>query len=151
VTTALDPAALRCAELVKTLVDRGVLTDLAWREAFATVPREAFVPRFARREQCGQLVHYDHAAEDGTVDFIAAVYSDTSLITRFNAAGIATSSSTQPSLMTIMLERLDIHEGHTVLTGSSPPAACLASPKRGSARRGRVGKSWPTSASDSLC
>ena len=126
---ALDPAALRRAELVKTLVDRGVLTDLAWREAFATVPREAFVPRFTRREQGGQLVHYDHAAEGGTVDFLAAVYSDTSLITRFNAAGIATSSSTQPSLMTIMLERLDIHDGHTVLeigTGSGYNAALLA-------------------------
>lgn len=84
---------------MKTLVDRGVLTDLTWREAF--------VPCFARREQGGQLVHYDHAAEGGTVDFLAAVYADTSLITRFNAAGIATSSSTQPSLMAIMLERLD--------------------------------------------
>lgn len=114
-TTALDPAALWRAELVKTLVDRGVLTDLAWCEAFAAVPREAFVPRFARREQGGQLVHYDHATEGGTVDFLAAVYSDASLITRFNAAGIATSSSTQPSLMAIMLDRLDIHDGHTVL------------------------------------
>jgi protein-L-isoaspartate(D-aspartate) O-methyltransferase len=91
------------------------LTDPAWREAFATVPREVFVPRFARREQGGDLVHYDHAAEGGTADFLAAVYSDTSLITRFNAAGIATSSSSQPSLMAIMLDRLDIHEGDTVL------------------------------------
>ncbi|MGB6162357.1 MAG: methyltransferase domain-containing protein [Pseudonocardiaceae bacterium] len=114
-TTTLDPAALWRAELVKTLVARGVLTDPVWREAFATVPREVFVPRFARREQGGQLVHYDHAAEGGTVDFFAAVYSDTSLITRFNAAGVATSSSSQPSLMAIMLDRLDIRDGHTVL------------------------------------
>jgi methyltransferase of ATP-grasp peptide maturase system len=115
VTTALDPAAPWRAGLVKTLVERGVLTDPAWREAFATVPREAFVPRFARRERGGDLVHYDHAAESGTADFLAAVYSDSSLITRFNAAGMATSSSSQPSLMAIMLDRLDIHEGDTVL------------------------------------
>jgi protein-L-isoaspartate O-methyltransferase len=115
VTTALDPAAAWRAELVKTLVDRRVLTDPAWQEAVATVPREVFVPRFDRREQGGELVHYDRATEGGTADFFAAVYSDTPLITRFNAAGTAASSSSQPSLMAIMLDRLDIHEGDTVL------------------------------------
>jgi len=114
VTTALDPAAPWRAGLVKTLLERGVLTDPAWREAFATVPREVFVPRFVRRAR-GELVHYDHAAKSETADFFAAVYSDTSLITRFNAAGVATSSSSQPSLMAIMLDRLDIHKTDMVL------------------------------------
>ena len=133
-STALDPAAPWRAELVKALIERGVLSDPAWREAFATVPREVFVPRFTRRfrggpEQGDQLVHYDHATGGPTAEFLAAVYSDDSLITRFNAAGTATSSSSQPSLMASMLEALDIQPGDTVLeigTGTGYQAALLA-------------------------
>lgn len=128
-STALDPAAPWRAGLVTTLVNRGVLRDPAWCEAFATVPREVFVPRFARRKQGGQLVHYDRATGGGTVEFLAAVYSDDSLITRFSAAGTAASSSSQPSLMAIMLEALDIQQGDTVLeigTGTGYHAALLA-------------------------
>ena len=132
-STALDPAAPWRAELVTTLVNRGVLSDPAWREAFATVPREVFVPRFTRRlrgknEQGDQLVHYDHATGGGTAEFLAAAYSDDSLVTRFNATGTATSSSSQPSLMAIMLEALDIQPGNTVLeigTGTGYQAALL--------------------------
>jgi hypothetical protein len=97
VSTALDPAAPWRARLVTTLVNRGVLSDPAWREEFATVPREVFVPRFARRqrgenERDGRLVHYDRTTGSGTAEFLAAVYSDDSLISRFNAAGRAASS-----------------------------------------------------------
>jgi protein-L-isoaspartate O-methyltransferase len=134
VSTALDPAAPWRARLVTALVEQGVLTDPAWREAFATVPREVFVPRFARRQRAenerdGRLVHYDHTSDGETAKFLAAVYSDDSLITRFNAAGRAASSSSQPSLMAVMLNRLDIQPGDTVLeigTGTGYQAALLA-------------------------
>jgi len=134
VSTALDPATPWRAELVTTLVNQGVLRDPAWREAFATVPREVFVPRFTRRfrgkdERDDQLVHYDHTTGGETAEFLAAVYSDDSLLTRFSAAGTATSSSSQPSLMASMLEALDIRPGNTVLeigTGTGYQAALLA-------------------------
>jgi protein-L-isoaspartate(D-aspartate) O-methyltransferase len=133
VSATLDPAAPWRAELVTTLVNQGVLSDLAWREAFATVPREVFVPRFTRRfrggpEQGDQLVHYDHATGGGSAEFLAAVYSDDSLLTRFSAAGRATSSSSQPSLMASMLEALDVQRGDSVLeigTGTGYQAALL--------------------------
>lgn len=133
-STALDPAAPWRAGLVTTLVNRGVLRDPAWRAAFATVPREVFVPRFARHmrggpEQGDQLVHYDHATNGGSAEYLAAVYADDSLITWFSAAGTATSSSSQPSLMAIMLDRLDLQPGDTVLeigTGTGYQAALLA-------------------------
>ncbi len=126
-TTTSESTARWRSALVATLVERGALTDPAWRDAFTAVPREAFVPRFARREQDRQLVYYDH--HDQAAGFFTAVYSDCSLLTRFNSAGIATSSSTQPSLMAIMLERLDVHDRDTVLeigTGTGYNAALLA-------------------------
>lgn len=57
-----------------------------------------------------------------------AVYTNASLLTQHDETGSATSSST-PSLMALMLERLNAHPGHTVYeigTGIGYNAAILA-------------------------
>ncbi|MGQ0777487.1 MAG: methyltransferase domain-containing protein [Pseudonocardiales bacterium] len=128
-TTVVDRSARLRAAMTQTLIDRGALTDPGWCEAFAAVPREVFVPRFARREQRGALVNYDVTDPGQAEKTLGAVYSDTSLLTRFDAGGTAISSSTQPSLMAIMLERLDVCDDMTVLeigAGTGYHAALLA-------------------------
>lgn len=61
--------------------------------------------------------------------WLAAAYQDTSLLTQFDAAGVATSSSTCPSLMARMLEALDVVDRDHVLeigVGTGYNAALLA-------------------------
>lgn len=101
----------------------GALQSDAWREAFNTVPREVFVPRFSLHTDSGQQTF-----EIGDPGFVEAVYTDTSLVTRRDAAGGPTSSSSAPSLMARMLEAFDVPEGGRVLevgTGTGYNAALL--------------------------
>jgi protein-L-isoaspartate(D-aspartate) O-methyltransferase len=88
-------AELRAA-LVSQLVDSGVLAGDAVRQAFAAVPRELFVPALA------------------AVRGLPAIYADEHLITR-ERDGQPTSSSSQPSIMALMLDALDVRPGHRVL------------------------------------
>jgi len=75
--------------------------------AFATVPREAFVAGgFQRRD--GTWVR------PGDKDFLDTVYRDDVLITKIDNR-IPVSSSSQPSLMAIMLAALDVRPGLRVL------------------------------------
>lgn len=123
--TTLHADALR-AGLVDELTERGYLTQSRWQAAFRTVPREVFVHRFAVPTPQG-LVHHDVDEEPDAA--LAAVYSDTTLITQFDCGGTATSSSTSPSLMALMLEQLDPQPGETVLeigAGTGYNAALLA-------------------------
>jgi protein-L-isoaspartate(D-aspartate) O-methyltransferase len=79
--------------------------DLA--AAFAAVPREAFVASgFLRRD--GTWVR------PGDKDFLDTVYRDDVLVTKVDNR-IAVSSSSQPSLMAIMLAALDVRPGLRVL------------------------------------
>jgi protein-L-isoaspartate(D-aspartate) O-methyltransferase len=81
------------------------------REAFLAVPRERFLPR--------------HAAEEG----LEAVYRDAAIVTRTDASGAATSSSSQPTMMALMLEALRVEPGQRVLelgAGTGYNAALLA-------------------------
>lgn len=122
-----DPAALR-ADLVADLSRQGALKSGRWANAFGAIPREVFVDEFTafappdppRRHRLSDPAH--HAAA------LAAVYSDTTLATQWDAAGVATSSSTCPSLMALMLEALGTWPGHRVLeigTGTGYNAALL--------------------------
>jgi len=107
----------------------GVL-DPAWREAFEQVPRHVFVPRFYRPD--GALV--DGADPETRDEWLDSVYRDDSLTTqRLAEPGsgriVPTSSSTRPSLMALMLDMLDVRDGHAVLeigTGTGYNAALLA-------------------------
>ena len=66
-------------------------------EAFARVPREAFVP--------------DVAARDG----LEAVYRDEAIAAKVDGFGRWLSSSSQPLIMAVMLEQLDLRPGQRVL------------------------------------
>ncbi|WP_305786839.1 protein-L-isoaspartate O-methyltransferase family protein [Symbioplanes lichenis] len=75
--------------------------------AFASVPREVFVAEgFQRRDGTW--------ASPGSAGFLDAVYQNDVLVTKV-AGGVPVSSSSQPSLMAIMLEALDVRPGQRVL------------------------------------
>jgi len=107
---AADAAELRAA-LVARLRAAGRLHDERVADAFATVPRELFLAGHVRRHG------------------LAAVYEDEAIITRQAEDGTATSSSSQPSIMAVMLEMLALRPGARVLeigAGTGYNAALLA-------------------------
>ncbi|MFJ6252500.1 MULTISPECIES: ATP-grasp peptide maturase system methyltransferase [unclassified Streptomyces] len=131
--------------MTKALASDGALSDPGWRAAVERVPRHQFVPGFylPADEPDGQglTVWEPVTAELDYGRWLAAAYSDTTLITQFDGAepdwknpqvrhgGAPTSSSTLPSLVLRMWADADIAEGHTVLeigtgTGYSTALAC---------------------------
>ncbi|MFF0227873.1 protein-L-isoaspartate(D-aspartate) O-methyltransferase [Streptomyces sp. NPDC004629] len=117
----------RAAELRAALADDleagGRLTDPAWRKVFETVPRHPFVPEFwtlAGGEQ--------RRVTSADPDWLDLVYTDDALATQLTNS-VATSSSTAPGLMLVMLQALDVSDGHRVLeiaTGTGYNAALLS-------------------------
>lgn len=100
-----DSESLRNA-LVDTLVHRGAITSPRIERAFREVPRHLFVP------------------EAG----ITAAYADRPVLLRWEGER-PTSSSSQPTMMAIMLEQLRLEPGMRVLevgTGSGYNAAILS-------------------------
>ena len=126
--TTETKAAEQREQSVRTLRANGSLHSHHWIEAFAQVPREQFVSRFAVPHYPGpRLVHHD-LSEDPDDAALAAVYEDATLITQWDAGGTAISSSSTPSLMATMLEHLDADPGHRLLevgTGTGYNAALL--------------------------
>ncbi len=90
-----ESARLR-QDLVERLVTGQLLHSPRVREAFLRVPRELFVPEVARSKGL------DH------------VYTDQAIVTH-ERDGVPTSSSSQPAVMALMLEALDVAPGHRVL------------------------------------
>jgi len=82
--------------LVAELVRSGLVPSDAVRDAFATVPREIFVARLA------------------AVRGLAEIYANEALVTQ-EQGGVPTSSSSQPSIMAIMLEALAVRPGDRIL------------------------------------
>lgn len=92
--------------LVADLVRRGVIRNPAAREAFETVPRHLFVP-------------------NADVD---VAYADQPVFIRWED-DTPISSSSQPTMMAIMIEQLELERGHHVLeigAGSGYNAAIMA-------------------------
>lgn len=92
--------------LVANLVERGIIRNLAAWDAFATVPRHQFVPQAD----------------------LATAYSDQPIFIRWDAE-TPISSSTQPTMMAIMIEQLRLEPGNRVLeigAGSGYNAAIMA-------------------------
>lgn len=87
-----DPAALRDA-LVHQLSRSGAIRSPAVAAAFRTVPRHVFLPGMS----------------------LEAVYRDDAIIIRRAAGGLPTSSSSQPSIMAVMIEQAELRPGHRVL------------------------------------
>ncbi len=134
-----DAGDLRSA-LVDELTRNAWLSTEQWRAAFDAVPRHAFLRRFFTLTPDGAA--YD-AIDDGHPDWLSMVYRNAVWPTQLDGdnsrwqqardhgpiSGPPTCSSTQPSLMAIMLEALDVHDGHRVLeigTGTGYNAALLA-------------------------
>ncbi|MGH3625576.1 MAG: methyltransferase domain-containing protein [Sciscionella sp.] len=124
---ALDTIAwqARASALAAELADGGVLLDPAWCAAFASTPRHQFVPRILT----GATV-----VQEGDPAWLDTVYADESLATQTRPSGtpgrdIPSSSSSKPTVMAVMLERLGVETGHRVLeigTGTGYNAALLA-------------------------
>ncbi len=115
-------------QLVRQMVTTGSIQSPAWQEAFEEVHRHVFAPVVYQRTQAGRVLLDGRNPADREA-WLTAVYSDDSLVTRFDGGGIAMSSSTQPSLMALMLEALDVKDGHRVLeigTGTGFNAALLS-------------------------
>jgi len=98
--------------LVAHLRRRGYLRDRRIGRAFLSVPREVFLP--------------DELSKAG----LPGVYRDDAIVTRRDPATRApTSSSSQPAIMAVMLEMLDVQPGHRVLeigAGTGYNAAILS-------------------------
>lgn len=129
----------RRTALVDRLTANGHLPDLAWRAAFAEVPREEFVPWFfaPNRDRPGwRLLEHD-------ADWLDGVCRDEALVTQLDGdetaalrarageavQGVPSSSSSAPSLMAAMLDALHVEPGHRVFeaaTGTGYNAALLA-------------------------
>lgn len=120
----------RARRLADELRSTGVLTDPAWWDAFAVTPRHLFVPSF---------INDDHTVDpwrDNNDWWLDTVYSDQALLIqtrthsddRSLAQELPTSSSSAPSVMAVMLDRLDVQPGSRALeigTGTGYNTALL--------------------------
>jgi methyltransferase of ATP-grasp peptide maturase system len=123
--------------LVKHLVEQDVLHDAHWAEAFRSVPRHVFLPRFFLPADGGWT-----AMDSGDPGWLEQVYSPEVLVTQLDddpsrwdearrgpVPGIPTSSSSMPAIMAIMLEELRVGDGQRVLeigTGTGYNAGLLS-------------------------
>ena len=100
---SVDESRQRRQQLIEQLRASGALRDEAVAGAFRAVPREIFLPGLP----------------------LDQVYQDQAIVTK-EENGVGVSSSSQPAIMAIMLEQLDVRPGMQVLeigagTGWLPP------------------------------
>ncbi|MEC4020751.1 methyltransferase domain-containing protein [Streptomyces sp. H27-D2] len=126
-----DPVAAEVARarLVRSIVAGGGLADPRWRVAFEQVPRHLFVPYFYSGEPGGyERLWGQDPDPERRARWLEGVYEDVPLATRLRD-GELISSSSQPSLMALMLDALEVADGDTVLeigAGSGYNAGLLA-------------------------
>ncbi|MFF5155700.1 methyltransferase domain-containing protein [Streptomyces sp. NPDC000348] len=118
------------AALVREIGASGAFdADPVWREAFAAVPRHLFVPSYHVGVVGGYERRWGEDPDPGARErWLRGAYEDTPLAIRLRD-GELLSSSSQPSLMALMLAGLDLRDGQKVLeigTGSGYNAALLA-------------------------
>lgn len=111
VTTHSDQNHLSAEQLHADLVDRlerqGAARSPRVIDALRTVPRERFVPTVPAHQ----------------------AYADDAVYTKNNTDGIAISAASQPTIVAIMLEQLDLQPGHNVFeagAGTGYNAALMA-------------------------
>jgi methyltransferase of ATP-grasp peptide maturase system len=140
--TTTDTATAARQAMAEGLRRRGFLDDPRWYRAFAEVPRESFLPAGFLRQGFGPTGAEWATMRPGAEGYLGEVYRDAPLVTQVGghttpadledgatAAGDATCSSTQPSLMALMLDALGIEDGMRVIeigTGVGYNAAILA-------------------------
>lgn len=112
--------------LVEELRSQGALTSPEWVDAFLEVPRHAFAPRAFKLAPDREHWQTIAPGDDG---YLELLYSDMPVATQINGdstlwdtartdgpiSGTPTCSTTQPSVMAVMLEALDVHDGHKLL------------------------------------
>ncbi|WP_405635191.1 methyltransferase domain-containing protein [Streptomyces sp. NBC_01178] len=109
------------AALVREIAAQGAFTDPAWRTAFAEVPRHLFVPFFYVHGIRGyERLWGEDPDPERRSRWLRGVYADGALATRLKD-GELVSSSSQPSLMALMLDALDVADGHTALEIGTGP------------------------------
>lgn len=94
------------ADMVRSLKEKGELKDPRLEAAFLSVPRHHFLPELTPEQ----------------------AYMDEALPVKQDEAGNAISSSSQPTMMAMMLRQLDLKPGHNVLeigTGTGYNAAIM--------------------------
>ncbi|OIJ69386.1 methyltransferase domain-containing protein [Streptomyces mangrovisoli] len=103
--------------------------DPVWRDAFAEVPRHLFVPYYFVGVAGGYERRWGESADPAARErWARGAYADTPLATRLRN-GELLSSSSQPSLMALMLAELGVRDGDRVLeigAGTGYNAALLA-------------------------
>ena len=118
-------ASALAAQLDAELSTADMALDPAWHHAFAATPRHRFVPR---------ILDGATVLSQGDPGWLDAVYANESLATQTlpsdtSGPAIPSSSSSKPTVMAVMLERLAAAPGHRVLeigTGTGYNAALLA-------------------------
>jgi protein-L-isoaspartate(D-aspartate) O-methyltransferase len=125
-----DLAVSARAALVREIDASGAFdADPVWREVFAAVPRHLFVPYYYAVAAGGYERRSGAHPDPRTRErWLRGAYEDTPLATRLRD-GELLSSSSQPSLMAVMLAGLGVRDGDAVLeigTGSGYNAALLA-------------------------
>ncbi|MFM9442116.1 methyltransferase domain-containing protein [Streptomyces acidiscabies] len=103
-------------ELVRVIGESGVFAgEPLWREAFLAVPRHLFVPYFYVAGVGGYRRVWQEDSDPRVRErWWRGVYEDVPLATRVRD-GELVSSSSQPSLMALMLVALDVRDGDRVL------------------------------------
>ncbi len=106
--TAVNTQPYRCrlVEEIERRLSRPLITDV--REAFLSVPRDLFIEGYY--EQQGNSFTWDLIPSPS----LEAIYRDEPLVTKLDAYGRPVCSSSQPSIMAVQLEALDLQSGHRV-------------------------------------
>ncbi|WP_393098852.1 methyltransferase domain-containing protein [Streptomyces sp. LN325] len=125
-----DLATSARAALVRVIEASGAWdADPVWREAFQQIPRHLFVPYYYVGASDGFERVWCEDPDPGQRErWLRGAYADTALATRVRDAELLSSSS-QPSLMAMMLTALEIRDGDAVLeigAGTGYNAALLA-------------------------
>ncbi|MET8075606.1 methyltransferase domain-containing protein [Streptomyces sp. NPDC005303] len=123
-------AASARAALVREIDASGAwAADPGWREAFEAVPRHLFVPYYYVGVMGGYERRWGESPDARTREkWVRGAYADAPLATRLRD-GELVSSSSQPSLMAMMLAELRVRPGDRVLeigAGTGYNAALLA-------------------------
>ncbi|WP_210576614.1 methyltransferase domain-containing protein [Streptomyces sp. GESEQ-4] len=125
-----DLAASARAALVREIELSGAWAgDPVWREAFEAVPRHLFVPYYYVGVVGGYERRWGESPDPRTRErWMRGAYADAPLATRLRD-GELVSSSSQPSLMALMLVELRVEDGNRILeigAGTGYNAALLA-------------------------
>ncbi|MFE0352906.1 methyltransferase domain-containing protein [Streptomyces nigra] len=123
-------AASARAALVREIDRTGAWADdPVWRDAFEQVPRHLFVPYYYVGVSGGYERRWGESPDPAArARWMRGAYADVPLATRLRD-GELLSSSSQPSLMAMMLVALEVADGHRVLeigSGTGYNAALLA-------------------------